>query len=59
MPAAVIGAVGLGELPGQGPVGTLVTYLHARRALVVLDNCEHLLLACAQLADVLLRKCPA
>jgi predicted ATPase len=40
-------------------VGTLVTYLHARRALVVLDNCEHLLLACAQLADVLLRKCPA
>ncbi|HEX6403315.1 MAG TPA: adenylate/guanylate cyclase domain-containing protein [Pseudonocardiaceae bacterium] len=59
LPAAVIGAIGLRELPGHGPLGTLVAYLHARRALLVLDNCEHLLLACAQLADVLLRKCPS
>src|SRR4029079_12243827 len=29
-----------------------------RRVLLVLDNCEHLLSACASLADVLMRRCP-
>ena len=29
-----------------------------RRLLLVLDNCEHLLDACAALADTLLRACP-
>jgi predicted ATPase/class 3 adenylate cyclase len=59
VPAAVIGAIGMRELPAQGPLGTLVAYLGARRALLVLDNCEHLLGACAQLADALLRDCPS
>lgn len=59
LPAAVIRAIGLRELPGQGPLDTLVAYLRARRALLVLDNCEHLLRACAQLADALLRGCPS
>jgi predicted ATPase len=59
VPAAVIGAIGLRELPGQGAMGTLVGYLQGRRALLVLDNCEHLLAACAQLADALLRACPS
>ncbi|MBV8995290.1 MAG: adenylate/guanylate cyclase domain-containing protein [Pseudonocardiales bacterium] len=59
VPAAVIAAIGVRELPGQGPLGTLVAYLRARRALIILDNCEHVSAACAQLAEALLRGCPS
>jgi predicted ATPase/DNA-binding NarL/FixJ family response regulator len=59
VPAAVIGAIGVREVPGWGPLDTLVRYLRARRALIVLDNCEHVLAACAELADGLLRACPS
>src|SRR3712207_8751902 len=46
------------------PRSTLFPYTtlfrsHTRCALVVLDNCEHLLIACAQLVDALLRACPS
>src|SRR5262249_46980403 len=37
---------------------TLVDSLRHMSQLVLLDNCEHLLPACAQLADTLLRSCP-
>jgi predicted ATPase len=57
--AAVISALGLREVPGRTLLDTLLEHLRARRVLVVLDNCEHLLGACAQLADVLLRGCPS
>ncbi|MGH3918774.1 MAG: LuxR C-terminal-related transcriptional regulator [Pseudonocardiaceae bacterium] len=59
VPAAVIGALGLREVPGRALLDTLVEHLRARSALIVLDNCEHLLGACAQFADVLLRGCPS
>ncbi|MGH3875295.1 MAG: ATP-binding protein [Pseudonocardiaceae bacterium] len=59
LPAAVIGAVGLREVPGRALLDTLAGYLRGRRALVVLDNCEHLLAACAQFVDALLRGCPS
>jgi predicted ATPase/class 3 adenylate cyclase len=59
VPTAVIGAIGLREVPGWGPLETLVAYLRSRRALLVLDNCEHVLPACAQLAEALLRACPS
>ena len=55
---ALIGAIGLREPPGRLPVDTLVEHLGARRALVVLNNCEHVLAACTDLADGLLRACP-
>jgi predicted ATPase/class 3 adenylate cyclase len=58
VPTAVISAVGVRELPGQGPLGTLKAYLRTRRALLLLDNCEHVLAACARLADALLHACP-
>jgi len=32
-------------------------YLHSRKALLIFDNCEHLIEACAALADLLLRSC--
>ncbi len=59
LPAAVIGALGLREVLDRALQDTLVEHLRDRRALVVLDNCEHLLTACAELADVLLRGCPS
>jgi predicted ATPase/class 3 adenylate cyclase/DNA-binding SARP family transcriptional activator len=48
---------------GPGPGGrslaeALTGYLGSRSLLLVLDNCEHLLSACAELADRLLRACP-
>jgi predicted ATPase/class 3 adenylate cyclase len=57
VPAAVISALGLREMPGRPLADTLVEYLRARRVLLGLDNCEHLLAACASLVDALLRGC--
>ena len=39
-------------------VETLIHFLRAKTVLLILDNCEHLLDACAQLADKLLKHCP-
>lgn len=36
----------------------LINFLRAKTALLILDNCEHLLDACAQLTDTLLKNCP-
>ena len=46
------------EQSGQSLMDTLVVYLSGRRVLLVIDNCEHLILACAQLVETLLQKCP-
>jgi predicted ATPase/DNA-binding XRE family transcriptional regulator len=39
-------------------IETLIHFLRTRSILLILDNCEHLLDACAQLADKLLKNCP-
>jgi predicted ATPase/class 3 adenylate cyclase len=59
VPAAVTGAIGLREVPGWGPLKTLLGYLRARRVLLVLDNCEHVRAASAELVTALLRGCPS
>jgi predicted ATPase/DNA-binding SARP family transcriptional activator len=46
------------ERPGTTPLQSLVGTLCDERALVVFDNCEHLVDACAELIDALLRTCP-
>ena len=51
-------AAGVPEEPGRPLLVTLVEALRPRRLLLVLDNCEHLLDACARLAHALLRACP-
>jgi predicted ATPase/DNA-binding CsgD family transcriptional regulator len=56
--AAVAAAFDLVQLPGELPTALLARHLRARRALVVLDNCEHLVAECAELAEQLLRSCP-
>lgn len=55
---AVGAAVGVRERPDQALVATLAEQLHARHLLVVLDNCEHLVAACAELVGELSSACP-
>jgi non-specific serine/threonine protein kinase len=61
-PALVAGAVaqalGLWEEPSRPVLAVLADQLHERCLLLVLDNCEHLVGACAELAEALLRTCP-
>jgi len=60
-PAQIIPALaqvfGLQELPFN-PLANLITdYLRDKKLLLILDNCEHLIDACARLADDLLHQC--
>jgi non-specific serine/threonine protein kinase len=55
---AVVQTLGLREEVGQSLLGTLLVYLKGQHLLLVLDNCEHLVAACAELATALLRGCP-
>jgi predicted ATPase/class 3 adenylate cyclase len=50
--------LGLRPDPEMPLIQTVVDALRARQLLIVLDNCEHLLLECAQLAEALLQACP-
>ena len=70
VPYAVLHALGIRESPviakaGAGPTGgladpaqRLVTALAKRRDLLILDNCEHVVAAAAELADEVLAGCP-
>jgi predicted ATPase/class 3 adenylate cyclase len=58
VPRTVATVLGLEEQPGQAITATLVEHLEDKRVLMVLDNCEHLLHACAVLSDLLMRRCP-
>jgi predicted ATPase len=58
VPRSVAAGMGVHETAGQSMVSALAARLKGRRLLLVLDNCEHLLDACAALVDVLLRGCP-
>jgi predicted ATPase len=58
VPQTVASALGVLVEPGQAPIERLTDYLKPRHLLLVLDNCEHLIEACAHLAHTLLRVCP-
>ncbi len=55
--AAVAQAVGVPAVAGQSTHDTLLAFLQTRAVLLILDNCEHLIEACARFADALLRAC--
>jgi len=59
VPQAVATCLNVREHGERGPTETLVDTLRTKHLLVVLDNCEHLLAACAELADQLLRASPS
>jgi predicted ATPase/transcriptional regulator with XRE-family HTH domain len=54
----VAGGLGLRDTPGRPALESLTRFLRDRELLLVLDNCEHLLEACAPLVHTLLRACP-
>lgn len=58
VPQTVATVLGVRELPGESVVDTLANVLHRRQLLLILDNCEHLLASCVDLAYRLLRACP-
>ena len=49
---------GVRPLPGQNHLEAVVAYIAFRRALLVLDNCEHLLKETARVTEALVRGCP-
>jgi len=51
-------AIGLRDEPQRPVIDMLCDYLRGKQLVLILDNCEHLVEACAQMADRLLRACP-
>lgn len=51
-------ALGVREEAVSPDAPGLATFLADRQVLLILDNCEHLVVACADLAETLLRSCP-
>ncbi|MGH2760757.1 MAG: ATP-binding protein [Actinomycetota bacterium] len=58
----VASAVGFSQIAlgtGSGRPGSeLIDFLSTREVLIVIDNCEHVVDACAQLVDEMLERCP-
>ena len=55
----VANVLGVREQSGLTLLAKLTQTLRSKQSLLVLDNCEHLLQPCAELADSLLRACPS
>jgi predicted ATPase len=55
---AFASVLGVCEQPGSPILETVTDHLRSKTALIVLDNCEHLVEASASLAETLLGRCP-
>jgi predicted ATPase/DNA-binding CsgD family transcriptional regulator len=58
VPQAVAAAAGIPLPRDRAPLETLIAALGSLQVLLVLDNCEHLVRACAELVESLVRTCP-
>jgi predicted ATPase len=58
VPNAAAQALSVREEPGKPITQTLCAHLREHKLLLILDNCEHLMSACATLADALLQAAP-
>jgi predicted ATPase/DNA-binding SARP family transcriptional activator len=54
----VASTLGVREQPGRPILDAVLDYVRTKTLLLILDNCEHLIETCAQLADSLLRAAP-
>jgi predicted ATPase/DNA-binding SARP family transcriptional activator len=57
--AAAASALGIREEPGRALADTIAAHLRTAEALLIIDNCEHLLDPAASLITALLRQCPS
>lgn len=53
VPGAIAGSIGL-RLVGRDATGQVISFLADKAALVILDNCEHVIDACADFAEAFL-----
>ncbi|MCV7259122.1 helix-turn-helix transcriptional regulator [Mycobacterium shimoidei] len=58
VPVATARALGLRDEPGRSTVESVTRFIGERHLLMVVDNCEHLLDASAELTTALLGACP-
>jgi predicted ATPase/DNA-binding SARP family transcriptional activator len=58
VPESVAEVLEVREEVGRPVTATLAEFLATRQMLLVLDNCEHVILACAHLVESLLQACP-
>jgi predicted ATPase/DNA-binding CsgD family transcriptional regulator len=58
VPQSLLTTLGLSEQAGSSTLAVISDFLQSKRVLIILDNCEHLIQPCAQLAETLLRDCP-
>lgn len=54
---AIVNTLGLIEQANRSFQTILTDFLRKKKALLIFDNCEHLIQACAQLTEALLRAC--
>jgi len=58
LPNTVASALDIPEQAGASPVQAVLDHLRDSRVLLVLDTCEHLIDACADLTEAILREAP-
>jgi predicted ATPase/DNA-binding SARP family transcriptional activator len=58
IPQVIAGSLNVLQLSDESLIETLQSYLKPKEVLLVVDNCEHLIRACAQVAEQLLAACP-
>ena len=56
IPQTILSTLGVKEQQDKTAIQTLITYLQGNNLLLVFDNCEHLVEACAQLVDTMLNQ---
>jgi len=56
--STIAAALGITETAGQSILSTIAAHLKQTKALLLLDNCEHLLDAASRAVEALLRSCP-
>jgi predicted ATPase/class 3 adenylate cyclase len=58
IPQTILSAIGVREQQGKTPLEILNEYLHKKKLLIILDNCEHLIEASAKVTNTLLNAAP-
>ena len=58
IPQEIAQSLNIREISNEPLIETLKTYLKSKDFLLIIDNCEHLIRACAQYAEQLLAACP-